>query len=158
MRKYIILLLIAFILIPTIACGEEMFVICKPDDYVNVRMSPYSNSAVVGRFECGDSFETDGKTKTDKKGRKWLHIINASLESSEAWICNSYVQSTQVTVERAKATVVAKGRTAVRKAPNGKVRKWVKNGSILKVLAYSDEWALTTNGYISLSCIEVWYE
>lgn len=134
------------------AVGET--ILCKPTDSVNARISPSTKSHVEGRYECGDEIETDGVVKTDKQGRKWIHVIDAPFESGEVWVCSMYVQDSPVTVEKCHAYVCANGRTALRRSPNGKRTKWLSNGTSLTVLAYSDEWALTTIGYVSMSCIE----
>ena len=156
--KRFVWILILCLSVSCIAYADTAYVFCRPDDFVNIRYAPTTNSDDIGRFECGDSFETDGVKKKDKKNRTWLHIINAGLEVDDAWICASYVQYSPIIIETAYATVVAKGRTAIRKSPNGKLNKWVENGDDLKIVARSDEWALTERGCVSMDCIEVWYE
>ncbi len=161
MRRFVPLFLLVLILalVGTVFAEDYTgYILCKPDDYVNVRMNPSSDSIVVGRFDCGDSFETDGKTKKDKKGKTWLHVINAHLEVGEAWVCSAYVQESPIIIETAMVTVVSKGRTAIRRIPNGKVNKWVHNCDDLKIFARSSEWALTSRGYISMECVEVWHD
>ena len=154
-KRILIVLLLLMFLLPT-AFADECYVLCKPSAYVNARISPSAKSEAIGRFDCGDSIETDWVTKKDKNGNRWVHVIG-TLES-DAWISESFIQDSPVIIENAKATVVANGRTAVRDKPNGKRNKWVNNGSDITIFAYSNEWAITKNGYISMECIEVWHE
>ena len=158
MRRFLAILLAVLIVLMSFATAENLYVLCNPKDYVNVRMTPSTNGIVVGRFDCGDEFETDGEVKRDKKGRLWVHVVNAHLESTDAWLMKFYAQETPITIETATATIVSNARTAVRVNPNGRRRKWAKNGDDFKVLAYSEEWVLTTAGYIAYDCVEVWYE
>ena len=151
MRKLITTILI-LIMIASTAVGETIF--CKPNDTVNVRARATTRSSVEGFLECGDEIETDGKTAKDKQGRTWVHIVNTHLEIGDAWVCGMYVSDSPVTIENTYAYVSAKGRTALRRSPNGERIKWLKNGEELEIIAYSEEWALTTRGYVSLDCID----
>ena len=135
--------------------SQQMYVLCRPDDYVNARYSPSTKSDVMGRLCCGETVSTDGETKIDKQGRKWIKIYG--FESGEAWVCAMYLQHTPITVEQCTGYVVAKGRTALRRSPNGKRIKWLENGDEISILAMSDEWALTTRGYVKRECLDVNY-
>ena len=152
MRKLLIATFLVLLIMVGTATGET--ILCKPNDNVNARRSPSTSAVIEGRFECGDEIETDGKVQTDNRGRKWVHVIGCKFEVSDVWVCASYVQDSDVTVETCNAYVSAKGRTALRKVPNGKRIKWLDNGKELTVLAYSDEWALTTIGYVSMECLD----
>ena len=159
MKRIVPILIIVLVVISSVsAFADECYILCNPSDYINIRMTPSSNGVVVGRFDCGDSFETDWKTRKDKKGKTWVHVINMHLESTDAWVCKNFVQETPVVIGTDYITVDKNGRTAVRKYPNGKVRKWVENGDELRMLARSDEWAFTTYGYIRLDCVEGYHE
>ena len=151
MRKLIAVIVMLLIMVTT-ASGES--ILCKPNDSVNARRSPSTKANVEGRFECGDVIETDGKVEIDNRGRKWIHVIDGTFETSDVWVCAMYVQDSTVTVEKRLAYVSANGRTALRRSPDGKRIKWLENGKELTVLAYSDEWALTTIGYVSMACLD----
>ena len=148
MRRFI-LILIALVLSTTMASAETVYVLCNPSDCVNVREKPTTHSAVVGRMQCGYSFETDGVTKKTN-GRTWVHMVDASLEVSEAWISSEFVSAEKVEYGRESAYVEAKGRVAVRVSPNGKRKGWLRPGDDVTVIAYGDEWALTTIGYVAM--------
>lgn len=151
MRK-LVPILILLLLVCGGARADTVSVMCKPGDIVNVREKPTTESAKVGWMECGMSFETDGVTKKDSKGRTWVHMINAPLEVDEAWVCKMYVQDT-VYIESYDAEITASGRVALRRAPGGSRIKWLSPGTEVKVVVRSDEWALTTAGYIALDCL-----
>ena len=153
MRKLLTTVAIILLLVMVATASGET-ILCSPDDRVHARAYPSTKSSEEGWYECGDEIETDGVVKKDKQGRDWVHVINAPFETAEVWVCAMYVQSSPVVVETRDAYVCSNGRTAVRRAPKGKRTKWVQNGDRLTVLAYSDEWALTTIGYISMECIE----
>ena len=65
----------------------DVYAICQPGDYVNVRATPKKNGEVVGRFDCGDKFRTDWETQNG-----YLHVF-VSLEVDEAWIHLGYVSA-----------------------------------------------------------------
>ena len=131
------------------ASAETMYVMCTPGEVVNVREKPSTSSDILGRFFVGDSFETDGETRKDTRGRAWLHIINASLEMDEAWICKTYTTQYEVDATRREGTIVAPGRVAVRATANGKRKAWIQPDETVTVLCHTFDWTLTTKGYIS---------
>ena len=154
--KRIVQIVIVCILLVGIAFADSIYVLCSPEDMLNVRVNPSIRSEAIGGLYCGDSVETDGKIRKDKWGNKWIHIINIPCEVDEAWISTTYIQDTPVVVNEAIAVVTARGRrTAIRRSPNGKVIKWAKRGDELVVVAYSQEWVLTTKGYIKADCVEI---
>ena len=145
----IILMVALFV---TGAGAETVTVFCTPGQEVNLRAEPSRHSECVGRYTCGDTFETDGKIRRDSQGRKWVHMVNTALEVNEAWIMANYVQGA-VEIRQMFAQVDARGRVAVRNAPNGERVKWIKNGTEIEVYACSEEWACTEEGYISIDCL-----
>ena len=89
----------------------------------------------------------------------WLakHSVIYGFESGEAWVCAMYLQDTPVQVESCNGYVVSRGRTALRRSPNGKRIKWLNNGDELDILAMSEEWVLTTRGYVRREYLDVTY-
>lgn len=162
MKKLVPLFLIVLIVLTTcVTMADElitMYVLCKPNDYVNARYLPSRDSEVAGRLDCGDDVMTDGETKRDKQGRKWTHIVYPAFEVGDSWICSMYLQKTPITIEQCIGYVISKGRTALRRSPNGKRTKWLRNGDEVKILAMSEEWALTTRGYVKREFLDVCYE
>lgn len=143
-----------FILIGA-SSADEMYVLCRPNDYVNVREFPSTKGAQAGRLECGDSIDTDGITKKDKQGRTWVQVYGGF--EGDAWICAMYLQDSPVVVCKCTGYVSSKGRVALRRSPNGKRIKWLKNGTELSILAMSDDWVLTTTGYVKREYLDVMY-
>ena len=152
MRKAMVTAIMVIMLFCT-AYADNVYILCRPDDYVNIRMFPSTNSEAIGQLDCGDSIETDGVTRKDKKGRTWVHVCG--LEGG-GWVCSRYVQETPVNIVSYDGYVSANGRTAVRRSPNGKVVKWLHNGDDVCIIAMSDEWALTKSGYIKKELLDVY--
>ncbi len=125
MRRFVPTLIALILIVSCCACSEEleeqyirMYVLCRPSDYVNVRVFPSTDSNGIGMLECGDEVVTDGETKIDKKGRTWVKIFG--FESCEAWVCSMYLQDSKITKEKCCGYVVARGKTALRRSPGGK--------------------------------------
>lgn len=128
--------------------AERVFILCQPDSWVNVRISPGKRGEIIGRFDLGDELETDGKMK-----RGYLHLINLSLEDTEGWIHAGFVTDSPVTIYQIKTEIVSKGRVACRRAIKGTRRKWLRNGTKITVYAFSDSWAVTNMGFIKTDFI-----
>lgn len=157
MRRFVprfLTLVLTLVIVCASACADTVYALCRPGDIVHVREYPSSRSTECGRLDCGDAVETDWKTRKDKHGGKWLHVIGFE---GDAWVSARYLSSSPVIIADGDcyAYVCANGRTALRRAPNGKRTKWLKTGTELRVLAYTDEWVLTTRGYVKADCVEV---
>ena len=129
---------------------SEAYVICQPGDYVNVRIKPMTRSRSVGRYETGDRVTTDGKEKNG-----FIHIVSASLETSEAWISAGYIVYEEPERIDRKATVTSRARLAARKTIGGKVRKWLKTGDTVTVYWFTDEWCATNKGFIKTQYLDL---
>ena len=147
-------LVIVFLLFIGVANADRMYVLCRPDDYVHVRNLPSTKGELVGILDCGDWVETDMETKKDNKGRLWIHVYGFE---GDAWVCAMYLQNTPIEIGKCYGCISALGKTALRRSPNGKCIKWLKNGTEVTILAMSDEWVLTTRGYIKRECLDVSY-
>ena len=140
--KKIILIFFAVLFVGTaFAETEPVWILCQPDSYVNIREKPSGRSNSVGYAECGDVFETDGKTKGG-----FLHVI-AAIEAGEGWISLGYVVYEQPVYVGYKMIVNSKGRVNARKTIDGKRRCWVYPGDIVTVYWMAD-WAVTNRGFI----------
>jgi hypothetical protein len=58
----------------------------------------------------------------------------------------------------ARASVAANGRVMSYRRIGGRRYHWLNVGDEVKVLALSDEWAVTNKGYVRTKYLEVWYE
>lgn len=123
--------------------SDEYFVICKPGTSVNARISPNKRAEIVGWFDCGDKLLTDGKTRNG-----FVHIIDCSLEVSEAWIHAGYLVEDEPVILNMTTVVVSYGRVACRKCIGGKRTRWAKPGTEVTIYARSDEWCVTNKGFV----------
>ena len=128
----------------------ECYVVCQPNDYVNARMKPSRRSTSLGRFDTGDRLYTDG---IEKNG--FLHIVDAGLEMDEAWIYSGYIVFDRPEWMNRAAVVTCKGRLAARKNVDGKIRKWLKTGSKVRVFWWASEWTVTNVGFVKSEYLEM---
>lgn len=126
------------------------YVICARGDYVNIRPFPNRKGEPLGRFETGDEILLDGKQKNG-----FLHCIDLSLEASEGWINKGYVVHDKPIPVNESAMIVSKGRLAARKCVNGKRTRWLKSGATVKVYYWSDDWCVTSCGYVQTKFLEL---
>ena len=152
--KRFILILIAIVcaISPCLAAFDgvdEYFIICKPGTCVNVRISPNTHSEVIGSKFFGDVIYVD----REKNG--FVHITNLNSEYTEGWVHKGLVTDDQPREVNKAAAIVSDARVAGRKYVNGKVIKWLKNGSEVIVYAESDEWCVTDKGYVRTEFIEI---
>ena len=133
---------------------EVKYILCNPrmDNHVAIRLSPKKSSEEIGRLDCGDSFWTDGKTRNG-----YLHVFGMT-EYGEGWVHKGYVVDDKPIIERCMATVTAKGRVKARRYIGGKRNCWLDVCDDVRVYARSEEWAVTSRGYVMTKYLEVWYE
>ena len=163
-KRICALVLAAAVLLAALAAFAEeddadqfytLYVICKPDSYVNVREFPKKNALQAGRVECGDEVETKG----EKRGQ-YLKVYISGIEAGEGWIHRGYLveEVPEVYRDGIPGEIRAKGRVAVRRFVDGPRRVWISPGKQVKIYALSDEWALTNRGFIRREFIEIWEE
>ena len=143
--KKVIAILTWLILMVGLAAAEEQeaWIMCQPDSYVNARWSPRKNGAILGRLELGEKVLTDGETKNG-----YLHCYGLTFESDEGWIHAGYIVYDEPRITEEIWTVDAGGRTACRRYVDGPRRCWAKNHSEMTVFAVSEEWSLTSKGFV----------
>ena len=128
----------------------EAWVICQPGSYVNVRTKPSSRSECMGRFESGDRVYLDGIVQNG-----FAHCVRLALEDTEGWIHLGYLVADKPELKNgAWYRIRSNGRVAVRRSIDGDRTAWLKNGSELQVLWMSDEWSLTTRGFVKTEYLE----
>ena len=127
------------------------WVMCRPGDYVNVRMSASKQSREVGYLECGDSFLTDGCTRNG-----FIRVYSVG-EGSEGWVYSGYTVTEKPVEVYETYCCVSRGRVAVRRWMNGPkvaTTPWIVNGSTVTVFCEADGWAVTSRGYIQSRYLE----
>lgn len=154
----LIFLLLAFIgpeLGLNLARGEDskethtMYTLCMENDYVNIRLKPSVKSEATGYLTCGDPVELDGKERNG-----FCHIIGMT-EYGEGWVYSGYlVSDPPKDMNGAKYQIVSDGRVACRKSISGKRRCWAKNGEVIRVWYWSEEWCLTSKGFVQTRYLE----
>ena len=123
--------------------ADGYFILCKPGSIVNAHYSAKKRSEVVGRYECGDYVRTDG---IEKNG--FVHIVDCSLECSEAWISKRYLVESEPRICYLRVIVVASGRVAARAWIDGRRNGWLKPGQEVTIYAQSETWCVTNRGYV----------
>jgi len=130
--------------------SDGYFVLCDPTSYVNARIQPKKAAEIAGRYECGDFVETDGKERNG-----FVHIVNCSFEYTDAWVSKRYLVKSEPIISETVATIRAKGRVAARRWVNGKRKSWMKPGTTITVYAMSEEWSVTSRGFVQTRYLEV---
>lgn len=148
--KKIIALLLVFAAIWAVASADGYFILCTPGTEVNARISPSKRAEVIGWLVCGDHVQTDG---VERNG--FVHLIDCPFEMSEAWVSRGYLVPDAPTIYGTHSQVIGSGRVAARNMVNGKRVRWAKPGKTVTVYAWSDEWAVTDQGYIRTKFLEV---
>ena len=134
---------LCIVLLCGVAAAETGYIMCQPDSYVNIRLSPKNSAEVIGRYELGQEVQTDGK-----KRNGFLHLVDLGLEETEGWVFAGFVSRDGLTIRTVSARISAEGRVACRKSIKGNRRKWLHNGDLVTVYAFSDSWAVTNQGFI----------
>ena len=124
------------------AFADEMYIMCDCESFVNARNTPGKGGEIVGRYECGDVVQTDGRAKNG-----FIHVIDCSFEQSEAWVKAWYLSEYQPH-RVSMTTVVKRDRTIARNGIGGNAMRRLKAGTAVKILVYTPEWCLTDRGYI----------
>ena len=131
--------------------GMTAWVICQPEDYVNVREKPTTRCDSIGRKECGDMIITDGKEKNG-----FVHVVDLALENDEGWIHSGYIVYGQVReIGGQPYTVKARGKVMARKYVDGPRRCWMKPGAEVVVYYTGGGWAVTNKGFVKTEFLEV---
>lgn len=154
-RILIILILTATLINPVIwldkavADSDGYFILCHPESFLNARFSPSKRGSLIGSLYCGDYVETDGQEKGG-----YIHCTNLTFETDEGWIYAGYLVDTQPEIREFTARIIASGRVACRNKVGGKRIRWAKPGLEVTVFAQTDEWSVTSKGYIQTKYLQ----
>ena len=123
------------------------WVICKPGGLVHVRSKP--GGSVQGSVLPGREVHTDGKTRNG-----YLHILDMT-EDGEGWVHLGYVVDEPPIIEKCNGTIAATGRVmSWRRIDSGK-NGWLNICDQVRIYARTEEWAVTSRGYIKADWLEV---
>ena len=139
-----VLLIVLMLTSPAYADGitYECWVMCQPGDYVNIRATASRHGEVTGWATSGMRFETDWEEKNG-----FLHLVGVT-EYGDGWISEGYVVFVEPREMDRQMRITGKGRVAARKTIDGDRRKWLQPGDTVTVYRISDEWAVTSAGFI----------
>lgn len=122
--------------------------LCKPGTYVNIRLWPSKKAAEVGYLDPCDKVEVDGRVKDG-----FAHIV----EPLDGWVYAGYLTFSEPKAVNANYIVVARKRVATRRwidGPQMGTRPWLINGSELTVYYISEDWAITSRGFVRSEWLE----
>ena len=128
---------------------DEYFIICEPGCVVNVRISPDTHSEIIGCKFFGDAL------MFDRQKNGFVHITNLNSEYSEGWVYKGLISEDKPIEANASAVIVSNARVAGIKYVNGKIKRWLNNGTEVTVFAISEEWCVTDKGYVKAEFIEI---
>ena len=124
------------------------WILCKPSNYTNIRMTPSKRATVVGYLDPCDEIEIDGETENG-----FVHITYPT----DGWVYAGYVTTEEPEAVGETYFVAARNRVAARRwieGPQISGRPWLVNGTELQVFFMTSEWAVTSRGYIRSEWLE----
>lgn len=120
--------------------------LCK--SYINIRLWPSKEATAVGFLDPCDKVEVDGRTKNG-----FAHIV----EPVDGWVFAGYLTFSEPQEIGATYSVVARRRVAARRwidGPQMGQKPWLINGSEVTVFYMSDDWAITSRGFVMSEYLE----
>lgn len=129
---------------------ETAYIVCMPDDHVNVRPTSGKRGTPLGWLDPGDAVELDGMARNG-----YWHCVNMSLEETEGWVYSGYIVYDQPVFVDCDAKIVSPGRLAARKYIGGRRTRWLKRGAKLHVYYMSEYWCVTNCGYVQSQYLEL---
>lgn len=128
------------------------WILCKPGNYVNVRETPSKRGQQTGFLDCGDSFESDG---TCENG---YVLAFDTGDAGDGWIYCGFVVTDEPVKVFENYVCVAPKRVACRRWCDGPRIKgkigWLNNGDEVQVFYKTEEWCVTSRGYIKSEWLE----
>lgn len=151
--KKLILGLVFLFMFSCAAAEEDIWILCQPDSSVNIRTTASRKYEATGEVVCGWHAETTGETKDG-----FLYLVNLADEDGVGWIYKGYVVYSEPIIKTFDINVCSDGRVACWNYINGKRNCWVYPGDLIKVYAISEEWAVTSMGFIRSKYLGVEYD
>ena len=125
--------------------------LCKPGAQVMVRATPGKNGTVVGYLEAGDPFQTDGESKDG-----WIRAYG--IGDGGGWVYSGYVATEKPQEVFDTYVCCAPNRAACRRWCGGPQIEgktgWIYNGTDVQVFYWTEDWCVTSRGYIKSEWLE----
>ena len=140
----------ALMVSPLVAQCEEhepitMYAVCN-DSHINVRAKPSTKAEICGYLDFGWDVQVIDSA-IDRSGNVWYKVDGIS-EYGYGYVYGAYLIDYKPELVDVEYKVESNGRVALYGKINGKRTGWAKNGAVLHVKIWSDEWALTDRGWI----------
>ena len=122
--------------------------LCKPGTYINIRLWPSKHATEVGFLDPCDRVEIDGRTKDG-----FAHVVYPV----DGWVFAGYLTFSEPQEIGATYAVVARRRVAARRwidGPQMGQKPWLINGSEVAVFYMSEDWAITSRGFVMSEYLE----
>lgn len=130
--------------------ATDAWVICKPGDYIIAREWPNRKGDGLGQLDTGYPLHLDGKTKNG-----FAHCIDTALEKNDCWVYSGYIVFSEPEWMNGEwYTIEAGGRVQARRYIDGPRLCWLKPGTELQVFWISEEWSVTTRGFIKTEFLQ----
>lgn len=150
-----LLLLLMFTVCTTAIAGEdkydtEAWVLCQPDSWVNSRRFPKKDGEINAYIFPGTRIFLDGKEK-----RGFVHAVGMNSEDGDGWVSKGFIVYSEPCEDGHVYPISSTGRVACRRSIGGTRRRWLYDGDILTVYMVSEEWCLTSEGFVKTEFIDL---
>ena len=156
--EFLLIIGIAYIIITglqSLGLADESeikaYVVCQPDDWVNARTGPSRKSPSLGELRTGDVIYVTGEKKN-----KYYKCDNEQFEQGECWVHSGYIVYDEPEwIGGRTGTVISKQMLMARKNINGEVRLQLKPGAEIQVFWKTDDWCVTSVGFVMTDYLEI---
>ena len=105
--KKLIALIFAAVVLFSCAFADDVWILCQPDSYVNIRPFASKKHEPSGIMECGWKASTNRKTKNG-----YLYLDGVTNEAGSGWIHKGYAVYSRPIIETFQTNIYSKGRVA----------------------------------------------
>ena len=153
LKRFLAILLMLVVSLPSVAFGQILYTVCTPGDEVNIREKPSLTSEAIGRTFLNDSY--DYTERVD--GFFFAPVMG--IENGEGYVSASYLSIAEPVLVDNVIYITNKKSVFVRECPNGeKLLKLKKGTEVEVVMTFTDadsiDWAKTPDGYIMMKYLD----
>ena len=156
--EFLLIIGIAYIIITglqSLGLADESeikaYVICQPGDWVNARTGPSRKNPSLGELRTGDVIYVTGEKKN-----KYYKCDNEQFEQGECWVHSGYIVYDEPEwIGGRSGTVISNQVLMARKNINGEVRLQLKPGTEIQVFWKTDDWCVTSVGFVMTDYLEI---